>query len=378
MIIYMDNSATTSINEEALKLMDVYERKNFANASSTYNFAMEPKMAIDKSRKIIAEALGARREEIFFTSGGTESDNWAIKGAAFSLMGKGKHIITSCIEHHAVLHSCAFLEKLGFEVTYLKVDKEGFVDLNMLKKSIRKDTILVSIMMANNECGTIENILEIGKICREHGVVFHTDAVQAITHMEIDVNKLNVDMLSISAHKFGGPKGIGALYIKKGINIENLMHGGAQERNRRPGTYNTAAIAAMGLALKLSMENMNDHIKYTKNLRDMMIKSLLEIEGSFLNGPIDNRLPGNINIGFDKINSETLLMILDEKNICASAGSACSAGAIEPSHVLMALGLSKGQAKSSIRLSLSSKNTEEEVKFVINVIKTAVSSMRNS
>lgn len=377
-IIYMDNGATTPVIKEVVDFMRYYEEAKFANASSIYNFAMENKIAIDNSRREVAQTLMANPSEIFFTSGGTESDNWALKGVAIKNMAKGKHIITSKIEHHAVLNSCKFLEKFGFQVTYLSVDREGYIDLQELKESIKKETTLVSIMMANNEVGTIENIEKIGELCKENGILFHTDAVQAFGKIPIDVTKMNVDLLSISAHKFNGPKGIGALYIRKGVNIENLIHGGSQERDRRGGTYNTPAIVAMGLATKLVRENMIIHEEKILKLQSLMIDELLKIEGSFINGPSSRRLIGNINIGFRGILNETLLMILDDKNICISAGSACQAGAVEPSHVLLAMGLSEDEARNSIRISLSYLNSEEEVYEVVKVIKEAVSRIRKS
>lgn len=378
-IIYMDNSATTPMIKEVRDIMAYYEEIKYANASSAYNFALENKIAIDNSRREIAKALKASPNEIFFTSGGTESDNWAIKGAAIKNMARGKHIITSQIEHHAVLNSCKFLEKLGFEITYISVDNEGFIDLNELKKSIRKDTILISIMMANNEVGTVEEINMVGDLCRNSGIIFHTDAVQAFGKIPIDVNEMKIDLLSISAHKFNGPKGIGALYIRKGILIENLIHGGSQERDRRGGTYNTPAIAAMGMAAKVSMEQMKSHEEIVLKLQEILIKELLKIEGSYINGPsINKRLIGNVNIGFRGVLNETLLMILDDNNICVSAGSACQAGALEPSHVLSAMGLSESEARNSIRISLSYLNTEKEIYEIVRVIKEAVNKIRRN
>lgn len=378
-IIYMDNGATTPMIREVVDIMKYYQEVKFANASSIYNFAMENKIAIDNSRREVAQALMANPSEIFFTSGGTESDNWAIKGAAIKNITKGKHIITSKIEHHAVLNSCEFLEKLGFEVTYISVDSEGYIDIHELEESIRKDTVLVSVMMANNEVGTIEKIEQIGDLCKKRGILFHTDAVQAFGKIHIDVNKIKVDLLSISAHKFNGPKGVGALYIRKGVSIENLIHGGAQERDKRGGTYNTPAIAAMGVATKSAMENMKNHDDKIEKLQSLMIDELLKIEGSFINGPsLHERLIGNINLGFKGIQNETLLMILDDKNICVSAGSACQAGAVEPSHVLIAMGLSEEEARSSIRISLSYLNTEEEVYEVVKVLNEAVERIRKN
>lgn len=376
--IYMDYSATTFINKEVLSDMLPFITGNFGNPSSMYSLSSINKIAIDKSRKKIADAIKCSREEIYFTGCGTEADNWAIKGCALANRKKGNHIITSCIEHHAVLHSCEYLEKNGFEITYLPVDKEGNISLDKLKTEIKDSTILVSIMTANNEIGTIEPISAIGNICRERGILFHTDAVQAAGHINLDVEKMKIDLLSLSGHKFYGPKGIGALYIRKGTKIDSILHGGAQERGKRAGTENIAGIVGMGTALELSIKELeSEQLRLTK-LRGELIKKLLNIEGAFLNGPTrENRLAGNVNVGFDGVDAELLLIMLDEKGICASSGSACSAGAIDPSHVLLAIGLSKKAAKSSIRLTLGCKTTKEEIDYVASLIEEMTSKLRN-
>lgn len=376
--IYMDYSATTFINKEVLSDMLPFITGNFGNPSSMYSLSSINKIAIDKSRKKIADAINCSREEIYFTGCGTEADNWAIKGCALANRKKGNHIITTCIEHHAVLHSCEYLAKNGFEITYLPVDKEGNISLDKLKTEIKDSTILVSIMTANNEIGTIEPISSIGNICRERGILFHTDAVQAAGHINLDVEKMKIDLLSLSGHKFYGPKGIGALYIRKGTKIDSILHGGAQERGKRAGTENIAGIVGMGTALELSIKELeSEQLRLTK-LRAELIKKLLNIEGAFLNGPTrENRLAGNVNVGFDGVDAELLLIKLDEKGICASSGSACSAGAIDPSHVLLAIGLSKKAAKSSIRLTLGYNTTKEEIDYVASLIEEMTSKLRN-
>lgn len=376
--IYMDYAATTFINKEVLSDMLPFITGNFGNPSSMYSLSSINKIAIDKSRKKLADALNCNRKEIYFTGCGTEADNWAIKGCALANRKKGNHIITSCIEHHAVLHSCEYLEKNGFEITYLPVDKEGNVSLDKLKAEIKDSTILVSIMTANNEIGTIEPISSIGSICRERGILFHTDAVQAAGHINLDVEKMKIDLLSLSGHKFYGPKGIGALYIRKGTKIDSILHGGAQERGKRAGTENIAGIVGIGTALALSIKELeNEQLRLTK-LRDYFVKKLLNIEGAFLNGPSsDNRLAGNVNVGFNGVDAELLLIMLDEKGICASSGSACAAGAIDPSHVLLAIGLTKEAAKSSIRLTLGCETTKEKIDYVASLINEMTSKLRN-
>ncbi len=376
-IVYMDYASTTPVDREVFKEMEPYFCTFYGNPSSVATFSLESKMAIDKARSRVAKAINCKREEVFFTSGGTESDNWAIKGTAFAKRQSGNHIITSEIEHHAVINTCRYLETQGFEVTYVPVDKNGILDLEYLKKSINDKTILVTIMLANNEVGTLQPIEEIGKICTEKKIVFHTDAVQAIGHIDVDVQKLKVDMLSMSAHKFYGPKGIGVLYIKKGIKVDNYLHGGEQERGRRAGTENTAAIVGLGKAIEKSKLDISSENVRLKRLRDKFLHEVLKIMGTTINGDIVNRLPGNANICFHGIEAETLLMALDLKGICASVGSACSAGSIEPSHVLMAMGLSAKDAKSSMRFTFGSETSEDTVDYTANVIKEIIENIRN-
>ena len=364
--IYMDNAATTPLKKEVLEEMLPYFTEHYGNPSSVYSLGSTSKVAVEKAREQVANALGADKKEIFFTAGGSESDNWAIKGIAYNRRKKGNHIITSKIEHHAVLHTCEYLEKQGFEVTYLDVDSEGQINLNDLKNAIKDTTILITIMYANNEIGTIQPIKEIGEIAKEHDIVFHTDAVQAVGSLKIDVDALNIDLLSISAHKFFGPKGIGALYIRKGIRLETLISGGGQERGKRAGTENVASIVGMGKAIELANENLEEHNKKLTSLRDYLIN---KIEENFkyikLNGHRTNRLPGNVNFSFEFIEGESLLLMLDMNGIAGSSGSACTSGALDPSHVLLSIGLDHEKAHGSLRLSLSEFNTEEEVDFVV-------------
>ncbi|KZL91201.1 cysteine desulfurase NifS [Clostridium magnum] len=377
--IYMDYAATTYIKPEVLEEMNPYLTQYFGNPSSIYRISRNTKMAIDIAREKIAGGINGRRDEIFFTGGGSEADNWAIKGIAFANKDKGNHIITTGIEHHAVMHTCEYLEELGFEITYLPVDEFGFINIEDLKNSINDKTILVSVMFANNEIGTIEPINDIGKICREKGIVFHTDAVQAVGNIPIDVKAMNIDLLSIASHKFYGPKGIGALYIRKGIKIHNLIHGGAQERAKRAGTENVAGIVGMGKAIELAVQNMENEANRLSCLRDKLIERLLQIPGSKLNGAIgEDRLPGNVNMSFEGIDGEILVMKLDNLGIFASSGSACSAGAIEPSHVLLALGIPAELAKNSLRLSMGSGTTEEEVEYLMKVIPETIKEFRKS
>lgn len=377
--IYMDYAATTYIKPEVLEEMNPYLTQYFGNPSSIYRISRNTKMAIDIAREKIAGSINARRDEIFFTGGGSEADNWAIKGIAFANKDKGNHIITTGIEHHAVIHTCEYLEELGFEITYLPVDEFGFINIEDLKNAINDKTILVTIMFANNEIGTIEPIKDIGKVCKEKGVIFHTDAVQAIGNIPIDVKAMNIDLLSMASHKFYGPKGIGALYIRKGIKIHNLIHGGAQERARRAGTENVAGIVGMGKAIELAVQNMEKEANRLSCLRDKLMERLLQIPGSKLNGSIgEERLPGNVNMSFEEIDGEILLMKLDNLGIFASSGSACSAGAIEPSHVLLALGIPAELAKNSLRLSMGSGTTEEEVEYLMKVIPETIKEFRKS
>ncbi|EJO5348750.1 cysteine desulfurase [Clostridium botulinum] len=364
--IYMDHAATTYINKQVIDVMIPYLTKYYANPSSVYDMANTLRVAIDEAKEEIADFIGGNPDEIFFTSGGTEGDNWAIKGIAYANENKGKHIITSSIEHPAVLNSCKYLKEKGFEITFLPIDNYGKIDLKKLQESIKKDTILVSIMTANNEIGTIQDIKSIGEICKEHKVLFHTDAVQALGQTPINVKEMNIDLMTITAHKIYGPKGIGALYIKKGTKIDNFLHGGSQERGKRAGTENPAAIVGFKKAVSLLKEKGEGENKRIEKLRDKFIKGLLQIEGTKINGALGkDRLKGNINVSFKNMDADLLLILLDNKGICASAGSACSAGAIDVSHVLLALGLNKEFLKGTIRFTLGAKNTEEEVDFVL-------------
>lgn len=377
-IIYMDHSATTPAKTEVVDAMIPYFTTHFGNPSSIYGIARESKKAIDTARAQVAKALGADPDEIYFTSGGSESDNWAFKGVAFANRKRGNHIITTSIEHHAVMHTCQFLEKEGFDVTYLPVDKYGLVDPAVLEKAITDKTILISIMYANNEIGTIEPIAELGAIARKHKVYFHTDAVQAIGNVKINVNEQNIDLLSLSAHKFYGPKGVGALYIKKGVRIENLIHGGGQERKRRAGTENIAGIVGLGKAIELATADIDGHNARICAMRDRLIKGVLEtIPNTRLNGHPEKRLPGNFNISFEFIEGESMLLWLDDEGICASTGSACTSGSLEPSHVLLATGLPVEVSHGSLRLTLGDANTDKDVDFVLEVLPKVVSRLRD-
>ncbi len=376
--VYMDYSATTFVRPEVLEEMLPYFTEKFGNPSSFYEISRVTKRAIDKSREQVAKSLNCLPEEVYFTAGGSESDNWAIKGIASAHKNQGNHIITTKIEHHAVLHTCEYLEKNGFEVTYLDVDKEGFIRLEDLKNAITDKTILVSIMFANNEIGTIQPIKEIAEICREKKVLFHTDAVQAVGNIPVDVKAMNIDMLSLAGHKIYGPKGIGVLYIKKGIRIENLIHGGAQERNRRAGTENIASIVGIGKALELATDSLEEHMKEMIVLRERLIDGLLKVPYTRLNGPRgDKRLPGNVNICFRFIEGESILLSLDFKGICASSGSACTSGSLDPSHVLLAIGLPHEIAHGSLRLTMGEGSTEEDVDYVIETVPPIIERLRN-
>ncbi|CAB1247347.1 cysteine desulfurase NifS [Clostridium sp. HV4-5-A1G] len=376
--IYMDYAATTFVKPEVLAEMNPYFTENFGNPSSVYYISRKTKMAIAKAREGISKIINANKDEIFFTSGGSEADNWAIKGVALANKNRGRHIITTKIEHHAVLNTCRYLENHGFKVSYLSVDKFGKIDLQELENLITKDTILVSVMFANNEIGTIEPISDIGKICRKKGVLFHTDAVQAVGNVPIDVQSMNIDLLSMASHKFYGPKGMGALYIKRGTKIDSLIHGGSQERGRRAGTENIAGIVGMSKALEIAASNMDEERKRLIYLRDKLIDGLLKIPYASLNGDRTCRLPGNVNISFEFVDGEIMVMSLDSEGIYVSTGSACSAGAVEPSHVLTAIGLSEKEAKSSLRLTLGAKTTEDDVDYVIKVLSRRVSDFRKS
>lgn len=376
--VYMDYSATTYVKPEVLEEMMPYFTQKFGNPSSFYGISRETKRAIDAAREKVAKGLNCLPDEVYFTGGGSEADNWAIKGIASAHKNKGNHIITTKIEHHAVLHTCEYLEKNGFEVTYLDVDSEGFINLDDLRNAITDKTILVSIMFANNEIGTIQPIKEIGEICREKKVFFHTDAVQAVGNVPIDVKEMNIDMLSLAGHKIYGPKGIGVLYIKKGIKIDNLIHGGAQERNRRAGTENIAGIVGLGKAMELATSNIEEHMKKMTALRDRLIDGLLKIPYTYLNGPRgDKRLPGNVNVRFRFIEGESILLSLDFKGVCASSGSACTSGSLDPSHVLLAIGLPHELAHGSLRLTLGAGSTQEDVDYVLEVTPPIIERLRN-
>lgn len=376
-LIYLDNAATTQVSEEVLKEMLPFFRQSYSNPSAVYSFAGEGKKAVDRARGQAAELIGANAEEIYFTGGGSESDNWALKAAAEAYCEKGKHIITSKIEHHAILHTCEYLEKQGYEVTYLDVDEEGKISLEELKNAIRPDTILISVMAANNEIGTIEPIGEIGKIAHENGVLFHTDAVQAYGHIPINVDDMGIDMLSASGHKFNGPKGIGILYIRKGVKIRSFIHGGAQERNRRAGTSNVPGIVGFGKAAEIAGATMEARTGKEVTLRDHLIERVLsEIPYVRLNGPKTDRLPNNVNFCFRFIEGESLLILLDQLGVCASSGSACTSGSLDPSHVLLAIGLPHEIAHGSLRITLSEETALEEIDFVADELKRIVERLR--
>ncbi len=377
-LIYLDNAATTKVRPQVVEAMMPYFTEYYGNPSSVYDFSNPCKEVIAQSRETIARSLGAKASEIYFTNGGTESDNWAIKATAEAYQSKGKHIITSKIEHHAVLHTCEYLEKRGFEVTYLDVDEFGTVKLDELKKAIRPDTILISIMFANNEIGTIQPIKEIGEIAKEHGILFHTDAVQAYAHVPIDVDAYHIDMLSASGHKLNGPKGVGFLYIRTGVKIRSFIHGGAQERKRRGGTENVPGIAGLGKAVELAMADMEERAAKETEVRDYLIDRVMkEIPYARLNGHRTNRLSNNANFAFQFVEGESMLIMLDMEGICGSSGSACTSGSLDPSHVLLAIGLPHEIAHGSLRLTLSEENTKEEMDFVVDQIKAIVQRLRN-
>mgnify|MGYP000183521487 FL=1 len=377
-MIYLDNAATTKTRPEVVEAMLPYFTESYGNPSSVYTFSAKSKEAVTKAREIIADSLGVKSNEIYFTAGGSEADNWALVAAAEAYEAKGKHIITSKIEHHAILHTCEYLEKRGYEVTYLDVDENGVVKLDELKKAIRPDTILISIMFANNEIGTIEPIKEIGAIAKEHGILFHTDAVQAYGHVPISADEYNIDMLSASGHKINGPKGIGFLYIRKGVKIRSFIHGGAQERRRRAGTENVPGIVGFGKAVQLAMDEMEERTKKEVEMREyLMEKVLREVPFTRINGSRTSRLPNNINFAFQFIEGESLLIKLDMAGICGSSGSACTSGSLDPSHVLLAIGLPHEIAHGSLRLTLSEENTEEEMDYVVEQIKDIVGYLRS-
>lgn len=377
-LIYLDNAATTKTAQEAVDAMLPYFTEYYGNASSIYSLGAESKKAMTEAREEIAGSIGASAQEIYFTAGGSESDNWALVAAAEAYESKGKHIITSKIEHHAILHTCEYLEKRGFSITYIDVDENGVLKLDELKKAIRPDTILISVMFANNEIGTIQPIKEIGEIAREHGILFHTDAVQAYGHVQTRVDELPIDMMSASGHKINGPKGIGFLYIRKGVKIRSFVHGGAQERSRRAGTENIPGIVGLAAAVKKNFANMEERIRKETELRDYLIERIeKEIPYCRLNGHRTDRLPNNVNFSFQFIEGESLLIMLDMKGICASSGSACTSGSLDPSHVLLAIGLPHEIAHGSLRMTLSEENTKEEIDFVADELKGIVERLRS-
>ena len=376
--IYLDNAATTQTSPEVLEAMLPFFTEYYGNPSSIYSFAGQSKKAVEDGRKTIADFIGAKTEEIYFTGGGSESDNWALKAKAEAYGSKGKHIKTSKIEHHAILHTCEYLERHGFEVTYLDVDKYGTVNPEDVEKAIRPDTILISVMAANNEIGTIEPIKEIGAIAKKHDILFHTDAVQAFGHIPINVDDMKIDMLSASVHKINGPKGIGIMYIRKGVKIGSFIHGGAQERKRRAGTHNVPGIVGIAKAVEIASRDLNCRIDKESKLRNHLIERVLtEIPYSRLNGHKENRLPNNANFCFRFIEGESMLILLDQNGICGSSGSACTSGSLDPSHVLLAIGLPHEIAHGSLRLTLSEKNTMEEIDFTVDKLKEIIERLRS-
>lgn len=376
--IYLDNAATTRTSQEVVDAMLPYFTESYGNPSSIYELGQRSKEAITKAREEIAKVIGAKTEEIYFTAGGSEADNWAIKAAYEAYKNKGNHIITTKIEHHAVLHTCQYLEKQGAKVTYLDVDENGLIDLEQLQKAITPETILITIMFANNEIGTIEPVKEIGMIAKEHGILFHTDAVQAFGQVPIDVDEMNIDMLSSSAHKINGPKGIGCLYIRKGVKIRSFIHGGAQERKRRAGTENVPGIVGYGVAARMAAETIEARTRKEQELRDYFIRRVLdEVPYTRLNGDPEKRLPNNANFSFRFIEGESLLIMLDMKGIAGSSGSACTSGSLDPSHVLLAIGLPHEIAHGSLRLTLGADTTKEDLDYTLEQIKEIVAKLRN-
>lgn len=377
-LIYLDHAATTAVHPDVLKEMLPYFTDKFGNPSSVYGFAANNKNKLTEARETIAGALGAKPEEIYFTAGGSESDNWALKCTAEAYGVHGGHIITTKIEHHAILHTCKYLENRGYDVTYLDVDENGLVDLNTIEAAIRPDTFLISIMFANNEIGTIEPIKEIGEVAHRHGILFHTDAVQAFGQIPIQVDEMNIDMLSASGHKFNGPKGIGFLYIRKGLKLKSFIHGGQQERGRRAGTENVPGIVGIAKACEIAMAEMEERMKKETELRDYLIERILkEIPYTRLNGHSKKRLPNNVNISFQFVEGESILIMLDMAGICASSGSACTSGSVDPSHVLLAIGLPHEIAHGSLRLTLGYENTKEEMDMVVDNLKRIITNLRN-
>lgn len=376
--VYLDNAATTSTKKEVVDAMYPFFTESFGNPSSVYDFAAKNKKAVNDSRQTIADALHADVRDIYFTAGGSESDNWALIATAEAYEKKGKHIITSKIEHHAILHTCDYLESRGFEITYIDVDENGILKLDELKKAIRPDTILISVMFANNEIGTIQPIKEIGEIAKEHDILFHTDAVQAFGQIPINVDELHIDMLSASGHKLHGPKGIGFLYIRKGLKLRSFIHGGAQERKRRAGTENVPGIVGLGKAVSIAVDTMDERIKHEIEVRDYMIEKIKKtIPYCRLNGDRTKRLPNNVNFSFQFVEGESLLIMLDMEGICASSGSACTSGSLDPSHVLLAIGLPHEIAHGSLRMTLSEETTIEDADYVIDKLQGIVAKLRS-
>jgi cysteine desulfurase len=376
--IYLDNAATTKVKKEVIEEMKSYFDEMYGNPSSgIYELGRRSKEAVENARKTVADFINADEKELYFTAGGSESDNWAIKGVAFANKDKGNHIITTKIEHHAVLHTCEYLEKFGFETTYLDVDEYGMIDLEQLKSSIKPETILISIMYANNEIGTIQPIEKIGEIAKEHNIVFHTDAVQALGAVRIDVKKQHIDLMSMSAHKLGGPKGIGGIYIKKGVKIDNLIHGGGQERGKRAGTEGVQNIVGFGKAVEMASKNFDQYVsKLTKTRNKLMEGIKNNIPDVVLNGHPTMRLPNNVNFSYKYVEGESILLLLDMDGIAASSGSACTSGSLDPSHVLLATGLDHGTAHGSIRFTISEETTDEDIEFVIKTMKSIIEKLR--
>lgn len=375
--IYLDNAATTAVSQPVMEAMLPYYMQVYGNPSSIHSTGRDAKKAVERARRQVASALGCSAQEIYFTAGGSESDNWALKGAAFAHQEKGKHIITTQIEHHAILHTCQWLETQGWQVTYLPVDADGFVTAQQVENALRPDTVLVSVMAANNEIGTLEPVAEIGALCHERGVLFHTDAVQAVGAIPLDVEALHADMLSLSAHKFHGPKGIGALYIRKGVKIDPLIHGGAQERGHRAGTENLPGIVGLGKAIELAEEGLAENAARMTVLRNRLISGLTAaIPNMRINGTMDKRLPNNVNVSFAGIEGEAVLLRLDLEGIAASSGSACTAGSLDPSHVLTAIGLTRDEAKGSLRLTLGTDTTQADIDEVVKKLPGIVASLR--
>lgn len=376
-LYYFDNAATTSLDSNVLECMLPYLKEEYGNASSIYSIGRNARKAVEEARERVAKAIGADSSDIFFTGSGTEADNWAIKGVAYANRKKRKHIVTTNIEHHAVLHTCQFLEREGFEITYVPVKENGIVDPEDIRNAIREDTILITVMFANNEIGTIQPVAEIGEIAKEKGVYFHTDAVQAIGSIPVDVKTLNIDLLSLSAHKFHGPKGVGALYIRKGVAVGNLLHGGAQEKQRRGSTENVAGIVGLGKAIELATIDIQNKKEYLEELRDFTIDNLLKIPNTYLNGDREQRLPGNVNICFEYVEGESILLLLDQLGICASSGSACTSGSLDPSHVLLAIGRPHEIAHGSLRLSFSKENRKEEIEYLLAQLPPIIQKLRD-